>query len=129
MTRVNTETVQPLLTTATKPASTSPQQTTKRTTASPVVEQALIPKTPVVSDTRSVQEVTAAAAAQIESYLRSSGRSLSFSVDTQSGETVVSVKDAATGDVIRQIPSEEALRLARALQTQGGGSSLLDVEA
>jgi flagellar protein FlaG len=50
-------------------------------------------------------------------------------VDTQSGMTVVSVKDIATGDVIRQIPSEEALRLAHALQTQGGGSSLLDVEA
>ena len=82
-----------------------------------------------MSDTRSVQEVTAAAAAQIESYLRSNGRSLHFSVDTQSGMTVVSVKDVATGDVIRQIPSEEALRLAHALQTQGGGSSLLDVEA
>jgi flagellar protein FlaG len=128
MTRVNTEKVQPLSTTATKPASTGPQQTAKRTTASPVVEQALILKKPVVPDTRSVQEVTAAAAAQIESYLRSSGRSLHFSVDTQSGETVVSVKEAATGDVIRQIPSEEALRLAHALQAQGGGSSLLDVE-
>jgi len=125
---VNTDKVQPLSATATKPASTG-SQTVKRTTESPAVEQALIRKTPAVSETRSMQEATAAAAAQIESYLRSNGRSLHFSVDTQSGMTVVSVKDAATGDVIRQIPSEEALRLAHALQTQGGGSSLLDVEA
>jgi flagellar protein FlaG len=126
---VNTDKVQPLSTTATKPASTGSTQTVKRTTASPTVEQALILKRAAVSDSRSVQEVTAAAAAQIESYLRSNGRSLHFSVDTQSGMTVVSVKDIATGDVIRQIPSEEALRLAHALQTQGGSSSLLDVEA
>jgi len=125
---VNTEKVQPLSSTVTKSASTS-SQTAKRTTASPVTEQVLISKTPApTATTRSVQEVTAAAAAQIESYLRSSGRNLSFSVDTQSGLTVVSVKDAATGDVIRQMPSEEALRLARALQAQGGRSSLLDVE-
>jgi uncharacterized FlaG/YvyC family protein len=40
---------------------------------------------------------------------------------------VVSVRDAATGDIIRQIPSEEALRLAQALGNQP--NALLDVLA
>jgi flagellar protein FlaG len=62
---------------------------------------------------------------QIESYLRSVGRQVQFSIDSASGRTVVSVRDADTGDVIRQIPSEEALRLAQSLGAQS--SSLLDV--
>jgi flagellar protein FlaG len=74
-----------------------------------------------------MQETTAAVAAQLESYLQSIGRSLQFSIDSDSGRTVVSVKDMATGDVIRQIPSEEALRLAQALG-QPGGSALLDTQ-
>jgi flagellar protein FlaG len=60
-------------------------------------------------------EAMKAAAAQIDSYLRSTGRALQFSVDEATGRTVVTVKDAATGETIRQIPSEEAMRLAHAL--------------
>ena len=52
-------------------------------------------------------------AAQLESYLRSVGRSLQFSIDSESGRTVVSVRDSSTGDLIRQIPNDEAMRLAQ----------------
>jgi flagellar protein FlaG len=121
--------VQPLSATATKPASgtkttTAPKHTTA---ASPASEQALLQKSQVVqaAHTRTVQEAAAAVAAQLESYLRSVGRELQFSVDSASGKTVVSVRDAATGDVIRQIPSEEALRLAESLGSQS--NSLVDV--
>ena len=38
---------------------------------------------------------------------------LSFSVDSSSDQVVVKVTDANTGKVIRQIPSEELLRIAR----------------
>jgi flagellar protein FlaG len=56
-----------------------------------------------------------ASAQQIESYLKKSGRELEFHVDEASGQMVVSVRDSATGDLIRQIPGEEVLRMARAL--------------
>ena len=56
-----------------------------------------------------------AAAQQIDSYLKSTGRNLDFRVDQDTGRTVVTVRDSNTGDVIRQIPSEEALKLARSL--------------
>ena len=68
-----------------------------------------------------------AAAAQIDSYLRSTGRALQFSVDDATGRTVVTVKDAATGETIRQIPSEEAMRLAHALGNHP--NALVDLEA
>jgi flagellar protein FlaG len=62
-----------------------------------------------------IAEVTTAARA-IESYLRSNGRELEFRVDDASGQMVVSVRDAATGDLIRQVPGEAVLRMARALK-------------
>ena len=41
-------------------------------------------------------------------------RSLRFRVDEASGRTVITVLDATTHEVVRQIPSEELLALARA---------------
>lgn len=41
--------------------------------------------------------------------------SLAFSVDEDSGRTVVKVIDRVTDEVVRQIPSQEALDIARAL--------------
>lgn len=128
---MNTDPVRTLTVTATKPAASDATATQQRQTASPVsVPQASIPKPSAQSviETRTVEETTAAVAQQLESYLRSIGRSVQFSIDSTSGRTVVSVRDLATGDVIRQIPSEEALRLAQALGS-GGTSSLVDVIA
>lgn len=42
-------------------------------------------------------------------------RELEFSVDKDSGRTVIKVMDLATKEVIRQIPNEEALNFARKL--------------
>lgn len=72
-------------------------------------------------------EALQAAVKQIESYLKGSERSLEFKVDEASGRTVISVRDAASGDLIRQIPSEEALRLARSLGS--GSKSLIEIVA
>lgn len=41
--------------------------------------------------------------------------SLLFSVDKDTGATVVKVVDKENNKVIRQIPSEEALRIAKAI--------------
>jgi len=124
---VNTDPVRPLSITATKPTASDGAQK-RQTDASPAIPQASIPKaTPSTVEVRTVEETTAAVAQQLESYLRSVGRSVQFSIDSESGETVVSIRDAATGEVIRQIPSAEALRLAESLGAQR--SSLLDVLA
>ena len=56
------------------------------------------------------------ASKQIESFVRSSGRDLQFRVDDESGRVIVSVRDSATGELIRQIPNEETLRIAQALE-------------
>lgn len=55
------------------------------------------------------------AAKQLETFMQSMNRYLEFRVDQDSGRTVVTVKDKTTGDTVRQIPSEEVLRLAQNL--------------
>jgi len=68
-----------------------------------------------------------AVAVHIDEFLADNGRELRFQVDRTTGATIVSVRDRATGELIRQIPSEEALRVARALHLQLPG--LLVTEA
>ena len=53
-----------------------------------------------------------AVAKQLESFLKRVSRELEFHVDEASGRMVCSVRDAETGDLIRQIPNEEVLRMA-----------------
>ena len=78
-----------------------------------------------VPATTGVNAAVRAAAAQIDSYLKSVGRELEFRVDEDTGMTVVTVRETASGDVIRQIPNEEVLQLARSLKP---GSALLDLK-
>ncbi|MCU8000003.1 flagellar protein FlaG [Shewanella oncorhynchi] len=47
-------------------------------------------------------------------------KGLAFKVDENSGQAVVTVLDRDTGDVIRQMPSEEALALAEKLSEVTG---------
>jgi flagellar protein FlaG len=47
-------------------------------------------------------------------------QSLRFSVDQQTGKTVIKVLDSSTDEVIRQIPSEEALNISQALDRLQG---------
>jgi len=56
-----------------------------------------------------------AAVANIQSYAQSVSRNLNFSIDDSTGEVVVKVIDGDSGKVVRQIPSEEVLKLAARL--------------
>jgi flagellar protein FlaG len=59
------------------------------------------------------------AARQLETFMASMNRYLEFRVDQDSGRTIVTVKDKSTGETVRQIPSEEVLRLAHNLGGKG----------
>ncbi|MDR0207806.1 MAG: flagellar protein FlaG [Pseudomonas putida] len=55
------------------------------------------------------------AVAEIEKFLNETRRNLEFSTDEESGKIVVKVIASDSGELIRQIPSEEALRIAHSL--------------
>lgn len=67
-----------------------------------------------------------AAVRRLNEIMAERERNLSFHVDEVSGRTVITVLDAATAEVVRQIPSEEVLALSRALELERG---LLDAHA
>jgi flagellar protein FlaG len=52
----------------------------------------------------------------INQFVNSQGRTLNFSVDEESGKPIVKVIDFETKEVIRQIPSEEVLTMAKAIK-------------
>jgi len=67
------------------------------------------------------QEVVAKTAQQLETFVASMGRDLSFSVDSTTGYHVVRVTNPQTGEVVRQLPSEELLKIAETMQQTGSG--------
>ncbi|WP_157995111.1 flagellar protein FlaG [Peristeroidobacter soli] len=71
--------------------------------------------TPVRQPAEPSTEEVKRAAQQLETYMQSMNRYLEFRIDEDSGRTVVTVKDKNTGETIRQIPSEEIMRLAHNL--------------
>jgi len=52
--------------------------------------------------------------------VQSAGGSLQFSIDQETGKTLVRIIDTSTNQLIRQIPSEEMLAIARSLDKLQG---------
>ncbi len=68
------------------------------------------------------------AVSQINNFVQSVKRDLSFSLDEASGRTVIKVIDGDSGKLVRQIPSEEVLALASYLQGMQDSAAALDGE-
>ncbi|MEQ1439340.1 flagellar protein FlaG [Fontimonas sp. SYSU GA230001] len=76
-----------------------------------------------------VRDVSAAAQ-ELQRYARRSKSDLAFRVEADLNRVVVSVVDREDGTVLRQIPGEEALRIARAIakmQEEGTGGLVQEV--
>jgi flagellar protein FlaG len=68
------------------------------------------------------------AVTRLNDYVQSTKRDLRFNLDKESGKTIITIVDSKTSEVIRQIPDEVALRLARTLQ-QNEPLSLFNAKA
>lgn len=60
------------------------------------------------------------AIAEMKQYVQSVQRDLQFEVDEESNRTIVRVVDSQTGDVVRQIPAEEFLKMAKRMEELDG---------
>ncbi len=86
-------------------------------TASGTGRPAAVP--PVVAPERSQQQIEAIAS-QLQEFLSSSERNIEFRVDADTHAQVVTVRDAASGEVIRQFPNEDVLRVLKNLTAEQG---------
>lgn len=66
------------------------------------------------------REVMQRAADQIRGYLSDAGRDLNVFVDESAGYYVTTVVNPNNGEVVRQIPADETLRIARNVQEMPG---------
>ena len=71
---------------------------------------------PPASDNSEIMQ----AVSRLNDYVQSVRRDLQFRVDESSNRVIVSVVDSESGEIIRQIPSEEVLAVASSLERAQG---------
>lgn len=105
---------------ATGSLATSLQRTTDKPSPAPL--QATVPAAPVQTADAVARSAAAPSMDQlkqavqdINQSLQSLSQGLEFSIDADSKQTVVKVIDPQTKEVIRQMPSQEAIEIAKAL--------------
>jgi flagellar protein FlaG len=81
---------------------------------------------PPVMATPPVAEVKEAVS-RLNAYVQTLRRDLQFRVDEDTDRVIVTVTDSETHEVIRQIPAEEVLAVAKSLETMQG--VLMDTKA
>jgi len=78
-----------------------------------------LPKTNVKESSQEARDAAETAMKDIQHFISSQARSVRISKDETSGHMIVQLVDPDTGEVIRTLPSEELLRLARSFEMLG----------
>lgn len=107
--------IQQISSLATAASSQAPSQPVQTRTPAPETIQ-LLPQQPKQASQERVQQ----ALEEIQKAVEPVARNLQFSIDKETGKTIVTVVDSATNQVIRQIPGEEVLAIAKAIDHMQG---------
>ena len=88
----------------------------------PIADQLIISSTEskIGKTNHESEEEVKQAARKIQGTVDNLAQNLRFSIDSDTGKTVIKVVDAQTDEVIRQIPSKEAIEIARTLDKVQG---------
>ena len=97
----------------TKPSVPTPVEAGVKPASGNVVPEAVKPSAPTPGEVSSAVE-------DISRHVQNVQRNLSFTIDEDSGSTVVKVIDSVSEEVIRQYPSEEILEIRRHLSEMSG---------
>ncbi|MFK8047108.1 MAG: flagellar protein FlaG [Halioglobus sp.] len=100
----------------------------EKTAAAPEKQRQDVPLSGKVSpqeaDSDANELETLQAIEKISEFTQSVSRDLEFKVDVNSGTSIVTVRDRATDEVIRQMPSEEAVAMAKFIAEQAPDSTV-----
>jgi len=95
---------------------TSPTAKTSKT-----IEQARVREAAEAEKAKeATDEIAEEVATGLNDLVHELHRELHFAVDKDSGDTIIKVVDRATDEVVRQIPSEEMVKLHKRLQETSG---------
>ncbi len=98
---------------AAKPATTVADKSAEKPQADALVVAPV--KDEQTKESASERDQLKMAVQEIEKFVQSVKRNLEFSIDEPSGKVIVKVIASDSGEVVRQIPNEEVLRLANSL--------------
>jgi len=88
-------------------------------TTSPV--ELTIPKADIQVNTEAIRQNLDVAISHLNEMMRDGGRNLTFEIDpSYKGQAVVIVRKEDTGEVIRQIPNPEVLKVAHSIDALKG---------
>lgn len=110
----------------TKPSVSTPSNTQRPQEAPGSSSTQNVKSLPATSTQQNVDSKSASdeeiqqAVDQIQSFTDNVAKNLKFSIDEDTGKTVVKILDSQTQEVIRQFPTEEAISIARSLDKVQG---------
>lgn len=99
------------------PASQKPDERPAVTERQPVATRRAAPDAPTIAPSK--DDLTAAVN-KLNEAMPPSAQSLEFEIDKDSKEVVVKIIDRTTREVVRQIPTEEALEMAKSIDKMQG---------
>lgn len=88
--------------------------------AAPVAASGAIRPAPAVKTPAPSREEMEDAVKTLNKFTEMAAQDVRFSIDEESGKTIVKVVDVATQTVLRQIPNVEALSISRSLDKMQG---------
>lgn len=86
--------------------------------ADPIVST--VAPAPTSEQTRSSESDLKSALDTLNDFASNNGATLNFSQDDETGKTIVKIVDKETDQLIRQIPSEEAIAISKSISKMAG---------
>lgn len=93
-----------------------------------------VPNQPIQEE-KSTSQLVEESVTELNKFVQKVERSIQFSINDTTGQTVISVKDTVTGEEIRTIPSEELIAIAEylaeslAVSEEAGRGLLMNLQA
>jgi flagellar protein FlaG len=105
------------------PSATAPPNLESTRPPTPVIEKVKLEiseKADLGFDAKETRQNLSEAIDRLNQQLKSSGRGLSFQMNEEINRPVITVHNIQTGEVVRKIPTEEVIRLAKSLEDGKG---------
>ncbi len=87
---------------------------------SQVAKQNFAVKAEVSADLQSLHKSIEASVERLNAMMKDSGRNLNIGIDKALGGPVVTVRNAESGEVVRQIPNEVVIKMAHSIEAFKG---------
>jgi flagellar protein FlaG len=105
---------------ATQPAARVAAPAAPVTQISEVAKEGFAKKAEVGADLQSLQKSIEASVDRLNAMMKDSGRDLNIGIDKALGGPVVTVRNAESGEVVRQIPNEVVVQMAHSIEAFKG---------